>query len=49
MGNRMLFDPAVIVAYLTTSVQPSGKAILFCPSVKRAGKASRFARDVGVA
>jgi excisionase family DNA binding protein len=49
MGNRMLFDPTVIVAYLTTSVEPSGKTILFSPVVKRGSKASRFARDVGVA
>jgi hypothetical protein len=50
MGNRMLFDPAVIVTYLTTSVfETDTKTILFSPVVKRAGKTSRFARDVGVA
>jgi hypothetical protein len=49
LGRSMLFDPEVVASYLTTAVADDGKPVVFSPLVKRAGKGSRFAEEVGVA
>jgi hypothetical protein len=48
IGRSMLFDPEVVASYLTTTVAEDAKPVSFRPLVKRAGKGSRFATEVGL-
>jgi 2,4-dienoyl-CoA reductase-like NADH-dependent reductase (Old Yellow Enzyme family) len=48
IGRSMLFDPDVVATHLTTTASDDAKPALFRPLVKRAGKGSRFATEVGL-